>query len=41
MVLRINAGRDKTNEFARVFIVVADVSGRVTHIEARYTYEPP
>ena len=41
MVLRIRAGRDKTNRFGRSFIVVSDDSNRVTHIEARYTHEPP
>ena len=40
-VLRVRAGWDSSGDFARSFVVVVDNSDRVTHIEARYTYEPP
>ncbi len=41
VILRIRGDWDKSASFARSFYVVTDDSGRVTHIEARYTYEPP
>ncbi len=40
-VLWIRAGLDETKLTSRKFVVLADASGTVTHIEGRYAYEPP